>query len=87
MILDEADTLLDQGFEADLCEIVRLISTYTKDPYQRNFYSATLDDRVKRFAIKNCQGRVRVVDAVGKESPPRIWSSSGSSRLRSWETC
>ncbi|KAG5363710.1 ATP-dependent RNA helicase [Yarrowia sp. B02] len=69
VILDEADTLLDQGFEADLCEIVRLISTYTKDPYQRNFYSATLDDRVKRFAIKNCQGRVRVVDAVGKESP------------------
>ena len=51
LVLDEADRLLDMGFEAQLTRILEIVSTKTKSVQRRQtiLASATMSDKVKKL--------------------------------------
>ncbi|XP_030853995.1 probable ATP-dependent RNA helicase DDX31 [Strongylocentrotus purpuratus] len=82
VILDEADRLLDLGFEKDVTTILNAINEQCQNQKQTVLVSATLSEGVKRLANITLKDPVFIDVAkhqLDKALPPAPWSASSSS--------
>ncbi|ODV69764.1 DEAD-domain-containing protein [Hyphopichia burtonii NRRL Y-1933] len=74
-IYDEADRLLDQGFEEHLNSIDSILRGVRKDalvpdtPLKSVLFSATVDKNVDKFARNTISNNYRFIDCVDKDEP------------------
>lgn len=66
LVLDEADRLLDMGFQRDIAKILGFLKP-SADTRQTLLFSATFSDEVKTIAGETLKKGYQVIDTVGEE--------------------
>ncbi|CAG5133803.1 unnamed protein product [Candidula unifasciata] len=86
LVIDEADRLLELGYERDVAQIMNSLKAQCPDPPQTVLLSATLSEGVERLSsiTLNNPEHINVTDGVSQPISTALISHTVSSKAQTW---
>lgn len=72
LILDEADTMLERGFLADVSDILRLLPAKAAARWQGMCFSATIPAKIKEVIARVLGNAYTTISTIDKSEPPTL---------------